>query len=203
MSTIEGGMVCTKNEELSQMLRMVRSNGWDRNLPPSSQEKLRNKFNVESEFQAKYTFYDLGYNLRPTEITGFIGLEQLNYLEKNIKKRIDNHNELNSVLIKNTDFIGIEHKHIDKISPFAFPVICKNPEKKSIYFKKFTESGIEIRPMIAGNIQNQPFFKKYIENRSNCPGADFLHENSFYCANYPELNASDLSQIKNCLLRSN
>ena len=59
MSTIEGGMVCTDNEELAQMLRIVRANGWDRNLNSEQQYKLRKEHHIKSEFQAKYTFYDL------------------------------------------------------------------------------------------------------------------------------------------------
>jgi len=86
MSTIEGGMICTDDEELAEMLKIARANGWDRNLTSSQQYKWRKKYNIDSEFQAKYTFYDLGFNFRPTEITGFLGLYQLQFLKDNIKK---------------------------------------------------------------------------------------------------------------------
>ena len=56
--------------------------------------------------------------------------------------------------------------------------------------------------MIAGNIQNQPFYKKYVDKSFSCPGSDFLHHNSFYCGNYPELNTADLELIKSCYTRS-
>ncbi|WP_371079300.1 DegT/DnrJ/EryC1/StrS family aminotransferase, partial [Salmonella enterica] len=74
MSTIEGGMICTDDDELAEMLKIVRANGWDRNLSSKQQLKWRKKYNIQSEFEAKYTFYDLGFNMRPTEITGFLGL---------------------------------------------------------------------------------------------------------------------------------
>ncbi|MFZ1619650.1 MAG: DegT/DnrJ/EryC1/StrS aminotransferase family protein, partial [Microgenomates group bacterium] len=64
MSTIEGGAVCTDNEQLASMLRMVRAHGWDRNLNEKSQNKIRSKHNINSSFYSRYTFYDLGYNLR-------------------------------------------------------------------------------------------------------------------------------------------
>ena len=73
MSTIEGGAVCTDDDDLAEMLRIVRAHGWDRNLSNDQQLKIRNKFNVNSTFYSRYTFYNLGYNLRPTEINGFIG----------------------------------------------------------------------------------------------------------------------------------
>ena len=91
MSTIEGGMVCTNDEEFAEMLRIVRANGWDRNLSASQQIKWRKKYNITSEFEAKYTFYDLAFNVRPTEITGFLGLFQLQFLDGNIKTREENY----------------------------------------------------------------------------------------------------------------
>ena len=87
MSTIEGGAVCTDNEEIAIMLKLVRAHGWDRNLESKEQNKLRKKYNVESSFYSKYTFYDLGYNLRPTEINGFLGNTQIKYLDEIVRKR--------------------------------------------------------------------------------------------------------------------
>nr|WP_321500585.1 hypothetical protein [uncultured Dethiosulfovibrio sp.] len=55
------------------MLKLVRANGWDRNLEEGEKAAIRAQYLVQSELDAKYTFYDLGYNLRPTEITGFLG----------------------------------------------------------------------------------------------------------------------------------
>jgi CDP-6-deoxy-D-xylo-4-hexulose-3-dehydrase len=60
MSTIEGGMVCTDDEELHEMLRIVRANGWDRNLNAAQQHKWRRIFQINSEFEAKYTFLGFG-----------------------------------------------------------------------------------------------------------------------------------------------
>ncbi len=199
MSTIEGGMVTTDDNDLEEMLRIVRANGWDRNLNSEQQFKIRKQHNVTSEFDSKYTFYDLGYNLRPTEITGFLGLNQLKYLNDNISKRNSNHLILNSVVAENPDLQSVDYDHQDFLSPFAFPVVCKSPELKNFYFNQFSGAGVEIRPMIAGNIQDQPFFKKYSKNSISCPGADFLTSNSFYCGNYPGFSNSDLELIKSCL----
>ena len=122
MSTIEGGAVCTDDGDLAEMLRIVRSNGWDRNLNSAQQFKWRKAFNIKSEFEAKYTFYDLGYNFRPSEITGFLGRVQLQYLTENIVKRESNHMILEEVLRQNPDLIPIDHSHIQRLSGFAFPV---------------------------------------------------------------------------------
>ncbi len=201
MSTIEGGMVCTDDEEFAEMLRIVRANGWDRNLTAAQQSKWRKKFDIKSEFDAKYTFYDLGYNLRPTEITGFLGLYQMQFLDSNISIREKNYLTLEKTILKNPDLIPLEHDHIDLLSTFAVPVVCKTAELRKMYLAQFSGAGIEIRPMIAGNMQKQPFYKKYVGKEYDLPNTDFLHENSFYCGNYPELTKTDLETITSCLLK--
>ncbi len=200
MSTIEGGMVCTNDEELGKMLKIVRANGWDRNLHAEQQVQLRKQHKILSEFQAKYSFYDLGFNFRPTEITGFLGITQLEYLDENIKIRNKNYKRLEKIINQNPELIPLKYDYLKFFSPFATPIICKSVELKEKYVAQFSGAGIEIRSMIAGNIQNQPFFKKYVMKSYDLPGADFLDRCSFYCGNYPELNEADLDTISSCLI---
>jgi CDP-6-deoxy-D-xylo-4-hexulose-3-dehydrase len=201
MSTIEGGMICTDDLELEEMLRVVRANGWDRNLTSVQQVRRRKQFGVVSEFFAKYTFYDLGYNLRPTEITGFLGLYQLQFIQENIDQRERNYLELEAVAKQNGELIPLSRTHLKVLSSFSFPIVCKTPALREKYMGQFSGAGIEIRPMIAGNIERQPFFKKYNPKSYNLEGAEFLHNNSFYCGNYPELTSSDMEVIKSCLVK--
>lgn len=201
MSTIEGGMVCTDDEEYAEMLRIVRANGWDRNLNAAQQFKWRSKHNINSEFEAKYTFYDLGFNFRPTEITGFLGLYQLQFLQDNIKTRESNYLKLEGSISSNPDLLPLKHDHIDLLSTFAIPVVCKTSKLRERYLSQFSGAGIEIRPMIAGNMQNQPFYKKYVKQNFDLPNSDFLHTNGFYCGNYPELTDRDLETIKSALTK--
>lgn len=201
MSTIEGGMVCTDDESLGEMLRIVRANGWDRNLNSQQQFKWRKNFNIKSEFDAKYTFYDLGFNFRPTEITGFLGLYQMQFLDENIHTREQNYLRLEKIFKQNDDLITLKHDHIKLLSTFAFPIVCKTPELREDYLARFSGAGIEIRPMIAGNMQNQPFYKKYVKTLYKLPNTDFLHNCSFYCGNYPELTETDLETISSCLYK--
>jgi CDP-6-deoxy-D-xylo-4-hexulose-3-dehydrase len=199
MSTIEGGMICTNDEELGEMLRIVRANGWDRNLTSVQQYKWRKKHQVKSEFEAKYTFYDLGFNMRPTEITGFIGLFQMKFLEENIEKRELNYLRLEKIVKENPDLIVLEHSHIKRLSNFSFPVMCKSAELRKKYLDQFSGAGIEIRPMIAGNIQKQPFYHKYVKNHYDLTETDFIHDCGFYCGNYPELSENDLETMSSAL----
>jgi CDP-6-deoxy-D-xylo-4-hexulose-3-dehydrase len=201
MSTIEGGMLTTDDPDLAMMFRMARANGWDRNLPAAEQVGLRKQHNVASELYAKYTFYDLAFNLRPTEITGFLGLQQLALLRENIEARRRNYREIESVVAGNSDFIAIRHDHIKSFSPFAMPFLCKSRELFQKYTVAFSGAGIEIRPMIAGNMQRQPFYKKYVATAYPLPNADTVHDCGFYAGNYPELTRADLDVFSSCLLR--
>ncbi|WP_420581909.1 DegT/DnrJ/EryC1/StrS family aminotransferase [Reichenbachiella sp.] len=198
MSTIEGGMVCTDDEELSDMLKIVRANGWDRNLNPQKQSKLRAEHSI-SDFEANYTFYDLGFNLRPTEITGFLGQYQLQFLDATITQREQNYLAIEETIISNPDFHTLSHDHISRLSTFAIPIICKSKGLRDKYLEKFELAGIETRPMIAGNMQRQPYYAKYVTESYQLPNTDLIHSHGFYCGNYPELLKDEIQLITSCL----
>lgn len=196
MSTIEGGSVTTNDEELATMVRIVRAHGWDRNLDFFKQEEIRKKFNVNSTFYSRYTFYDLGYNLRPTEITGFLGRVQLNYLPEIIKKRQKNFLELAKILYPLKQYCPICWNHMDVVSNFAVPLVCKSIEERDKLVKVCADK-IEIRPIVGGDISSQPFFKKYIKsNIEKCPNAQLVHQQGLYFGNNPELTTKELSLLK-------
>jgi len=201
MSSIEGGSVCTDNQDLAEMLRIVRANGWDRNLTSEQQKKWRSKYNIQDELDDKYTFYDLGFNLRPTEITAFLALTQLQYLEENCKKREEIFKTLDIRAQGNDDFLPLNHDHISFLSAFAFPVICKSPQLREHYIEKLKKENVEVRPVISGNIQRQPFYQKYVKDEYNAPGADMVHDCGFYFGNYPELTEEDLEILTSALVQ--
>jgi CDP-6-deoxy-D-xylo-4-hexulose-3-dehydrase len=192
LSTIEGGMVCTNNKELGTMLKMVRAHGWTRNIDEQEKIKLESEYNI-SNFNSRYTFYNLAYNLRPTEITGFIGCEQLKYIDLIINIRCENFKLMNEVAHKNNKLIHIKTNN-DIVSNFAFPLVFKDTKDFEEYKNKFIQAGVEIRPIICGNILEQPFFKKYIRN-SNCPNASIIHKQGFYIPNNPELTTEELNKL--------
>ncbi|MEW6408115.1 MAG: DegT/DnrJ/EryC1/StrS aminotransferase family protein [Patescibacteria group bacterium] len=194
ISTIEGGMICTDDEELYFALITARAHGWDRNLPVSAQQKLRNYHDIE-EFYSKYVFYELGFNIRPTEISGFLGNIQIDYWDEIVSGRQDNFKIFQEAEEKNDDFLTIKAGHMDIVSNFAMPVICKNRDDLEKYKNRFFDNNIEIRPIIAGDITKQPFYKKYVSSSNNCPNAQFIHKNSFYFPNNPELDSDELNLL--------
>lgn len=197
LSTIEGGMICTDDEELYNMLIMVRAHGWDRNLSPAEQHKLRKQNNCD-DFFSKYFFYDLAYNARPTDINGFLGNIQLNYWDEIVNIRESNYKIFLDALKENDDFIPTENPLMDIVSSFALPVICKT---KSLcnHYKQIFDQFAETRPIIAGDMSRQPFYTKYNSNLTNCKNAAFVHDNGFYIGNNPELTNSEIKLITDAL----
>ena len=198
MSTIEGGAVCTDNEEIAIMLKLVRAYGWDRNLESKEQNKLRKKYNVESSFYSKYTFYDLGYNLRPTEINGFLGNTQIKYLDEIVRKRERNFLKLVKVInVRNNLYYPLKYDHISLISNFAYPVICKSKKIRDKLIKK-CKNIIEIRPIVGGDMTHQPFYKKYMSQYEKMLGnsnANIIKEQGLYFGNNPEMTDKEISAI--------
>ncbi len=193
-STIEGGMICTDDSELHEYLVMARAHGWDRNLTPKQQAAWRKKYNID-EFYSKYTFYDLAYNARPTEIQGFIGKTTIGYWNTIVKKREGHFKKLHKATLENPDILPLKVGHMDVVSNFAMPVVFKSKELWKLYRTRFEKAKVEIRPIIAGNMSKQPFFTKRVAKGQSCPGAAFAHENGFYFGNNPELTKKEVQQL--------
>lgn len=190
LSTIEGGMVITNDDSLNDALLIARAHGWSRNLKSKKQEVLKTENNID-DFYDKYTFYDLGFNLRPTEITGYLGNNQINYLDDIISEREKNFKLFNKHAKSNKKFMQLDIMNLDIISNFAFPLVFNNRDDYFEYRNRFMENGVEIRPIVSGNIIEQPFFNKYSNRIYKLKNATFIHENGFYFPNNPDLTGEE------------
>lgn len=199
LSTIEGGMVCTSDEDLKDALLMTRAHGWSRNLSSSKRKSLRESHDISS-FYDQYTFYELGFNLRPTEITGVIGARQIDYADEIVSRRAKNFAIFHRTASKNSNIVPLKIDHMNLVSNFAYPVVAKNKEMLSKFVQRFADLKIEIRPLVAGNILRQPFFKKYVADCSfEVPVSDIVHDCGFYFPNHPDLLESELNRITQAL----
>ena len=122
-----------------------------------------------------------------------MGNSQIKYWDEIVDKRAKNFNRFQKEIENNEDFISLNVSHMDLISNFAMPIICKNKEIFEKYKKRFEENDVEIRPIIAGDLTQQPFYKKYIKNNMNCENASFIYQNGFYFANNPELSDEEIN----------
>ena len=198
LSTIEGGAVCTDNSELETMLQLVRAHGWDRNLTERKQLKIRLKHNANSTFYSRYTFYDLGYNLRTTEINGFVGSAQMKYIDEITQKRRNNFLKMAVPIYgKSNKYYPIKYDHIDFLSNFAVPVICKSQKIRDELVERCKDV-VEIRPIVGGDMVFQPFFKKYVKDSfGENSNAKLVHEQGLYFGNNPELTEEEMNTIIN------
>lgn len=195
MSTLEGGIVATDDRTLADELRKVRSHWWDRNLEPEDQKEIRSRYGV-SDFYAKYTFYDLAYNLRPTEINGFVWKHQIKYLDEIVEKRESNYRRFREIYDFSDDFYRVSLS-MDVVSNFAFPLIAKSPELMEKYVRMLDAAWIEIRPIVWGIMTEQPFFKKYVRQKFSLPNAELIHHQGFYFGNNPEMIDEEIEYIIN------
>jgi CDP-4-dehydro-6-deoxyglucose reductase, E1 len=189
ISTIEGGFVSTDSFALYELLLSLRSHGWDRDLSTNTQDQLQNAWNI-SEFDALYTFYNAGFNLRSTDLQAYIGLRQLDKLDKNIDIRHLNY-KLYRELLQHLAWTPPLHKD-DIVSNFAFPIISTNRDK---IVKKLQENNVEVRPLICGSMGSQPFYVKHNGAAVNLPNADYISKFGMYLPNHPGLSPEDIHFI--------
>jgi len=189
-STIEGGLICTNDFEIYELLKCIRSHGWDRDLSDSTKEKLK-KDNDIDEFSSLYTFYYPGFNVRSTDLQAFIGINQLKTLNKNNQKRYENFLLYDKLIIN--DYWKI--KHYGVTSNFAYPVI--HPLRNQIA-SNLKKNNIECRPLVCGNMARQPFFYKRYET-SIFDFSNIVHEYGMYVPNHPNLQKQDIIDISNII----
>lgn len=198
MSTIEGGLVCTDDRELYINLIMTRAHGWDRNLPADIQQEIRAKYGV-GWFYAKYAFYTLGYNVRPNEVNGFIGSDQIQYLDEIVSIREANFQRFVAKINANPDFYPIKYEHIDILSNFALPIVCKTTEALERYKVSFEQAEVEIRPIISWDITEHIFWKEAYGTLNKKTTAQLVHSQGFYFGNSPEYTEEEIQILLNLL----
>jgi CDP-6-deoxy-D-xylo-4-hexulose-3-dehydrase len=190
MSTIEGGMVCTDDYDLYNILKSIRAHGWNRDLDEPFKIKLKEGLDID-EFKDLYTFYYPGFNLRSTDLQAFIGIHQLDKIEKNGVLRQWNF-ELYQELIKN-DYWKITDFDNCKISNFAYPIIHPNIKKIA---KALDEGGVDCRPLVCGSIGNQPYWIN-IYGKQSFEFADIVDKFGLYVPNNPDLTSEEIMYICN------
>jgi len=182
ISTMEGGMVATDNEELYHIVKSLRAHGWTRDLPPDSPIFKSSG----DDFYESYRFILPGYNVRPIEMSGAVGLVQLNKLEDMTAARRKNLALFQSLFEKDDRFII--QKENGKSSSFSFTVIL-NPElnlDRNRVFKALEEADIGYRIITGGCILRHDVTRYYdYEAVGNLENAYTAHDNGFFVGNHP------------------
>ena len=189
MSTIEGGMVCTDSSDMYNMLKCLRSHGWDRDLDEGYRQALR-KDHPSSDFENLYKFYYYGFNFRPTDLQAFIGIQQLEKLDSVIETRHKNY-LLYCSLFSNLHWEPQTQREGIYISNFAYPVI--HPRREEIV-ARLSEEQISVRPLICGSLELQPFWpeRKPVAKHKN---AELVNDFGFYVPNNHQITEQEIRKV--------
>lgn len=199
MSTIEGGMICTNNDEFYQICRALRSHGMIREM---TDEIMKKEIIEENpDLNKDFIFLRHSHNFRSTEINAVLGLSQLKNLDKNNSKRIFNFNYFMNNLNNEHYFTNLE---MEGQCNYAFIVILKDScmKKRSHVEKILSQNKIEFRRGLSGggNQLKQPYFKKnWNVDHTDYPIVNHIHDYSWYVGNYPSLPKEKIDFLLNVL----
>jgi CDP-6-deoxy-D-xylo-4-hexulose-3-dehydrase len=182
ISTMEGGMVTTDDRELFELVKSMRAHGWVRDLPPDSTlfEKR------DDDFYEAYRFILPGYNVRPIEMSGAIGIEQLKKLPGMTAERRKNWALFQKLFGGDNRFI-IQREN-GKSSAFSFTIVL-NPESglsRADVMKRLKAADIGYRIITGGCITRHDVIKHYdYQCVDGLPNANLAHDQGFFVGNHP------------------
>lgn len=189
LCTMEGGMVVTDDEELYHYMLCVRAHGWTRNLPKDSTIYKKSV----NAFYESFNFIVPGFNLRPLEIEGAAGSEQLKKMDKIIAQRRENARYFQE---KMAAFENVRlQKEISESSWFGFALILEGTlaGKRDKIVKELAEADIEVRPIVAGNFTRNSVIK-YLDYTisGELTASDDIHDNGFFIGNHSKNNFEEI-----------
>jgi len=193
MTTIEGGMVCTNNSELYDLMRLKRSHGMAR----ESELYFPQYASQNPDIDPSFLFVTDGYNFRNHEVCAVLGLSQLKRLTKNIE-----------ICRENFDYYYQRLSEMDKFyipqyqfgnSSFSFPIISRYSSIEPLK-KMLKDNNIEYRPIISGNLLRHPAFKKYeLCTRRALSNVEILHKQGLYVGNSQFVTNKQIDLLFNIL----
>ena len=192
MTTIEGGMVSTNDEDLYEIMRMKRSHGLSREIEsPERRKELERK---HKDVDNRFLFMTEGFNFRGNDLFAVLGQSQLKRLDENIEIRRRNYFKFLELIERRSDILLPLWK-CQGNSSFCLPFILKDSNMCEKLKKYLEDNGIETRPVVGGNLLRQPAFSKYGEY-GHYPNADKVHTNGFYIGNSQAVTEADMEELK-------
>ncbi len=190
--TMEGGMVNTNSKELMETLVSLRAHGWTRGLEPTNSVFSSSG----NDWEDLYRFVLPGFNLRPTDLSGAIGVKQLEKLPRFIQKRRENAVFFVSKF-KDSQNFKIQFE-VGNSSWFGFSIVLQNKllGKRKEIIKLLSANGIETRPIVAGNFTLNPVMKflNFLP-LAPMPSADLIHNEGFFIGNHHFDVSKELSLV--------
>ena len=197
MSTIEGGMVSTDDKRLYDLLLMLRSHGWSKDLDRPTHRALVKRHRVD-DFHSPFVFYVPGFNVRSSDLNAFIGLRQVAKLDSFTAARNRNHALYYKLLGKHFRAQTCGDPAV-KSASISFGLLARDARQRRRIVDALDAHGVETRIFSAGNLGLHPFWiERY--GRASFPMADKIHHTGFFLPNNPSLKPRDVKRISGIVL---
>jgi len=182
ISTMEGGLISTDDDELHHILLSLRAHGWTRNLP-----KVNHVCSDKSDdpFKESFRFVLPGYNVRPLEMSGALGIEQVKKLPSLIAERRKNAVMLQTVMQDHPKVLI--QQEIGASSWFGFSLVIRPGVSltRNELLGKLNTLGFEVRPIVAGNFAKNEVVKYFISEVSGeLTNAEHIDCNGLFVGNH-------------------
>ena len=195
ISTMEGGLIVTNDEELHHILLALRAHGWTRNLPKQNHvcgEKS------DDPFEESFRFVLPGYNLRPLEIEGALGVEQVKKLPLFIAERRKNGKIFQDSMKDHPEIIV--QQEIGESSWFGFSLVIRPGSKltRKKLLERLNDQGFECRPIVAGNFAKNEVVKYFnSEIHGKLINAEHIDKNALFVGNHHYSISEAFTALKN------
>ena len=198
IATMEGGCVITDDEELYHILLCIRAHGWTRNLPKENQVT---GIKSDDPFEESFKFVLPGYNVRPLEMSGAIGIEQLKKLPGFVDVRRQNA-QLFQSLFSDHPYLQIQQE-VEQSSWFGFSLVIKEnaPFDRKQLVKALQAAEIECRPIVTGNfLKNEAVLKFFdYEVSGTLDAAEYIDQQGLFVGNHQVPLNEELHYLKSVI----
>lgn len=181
ITSVEGGLLVTDNDYYADVLRSMRANGWFRDLRG---ESLKMRILGENRgIDTSFLFPFMGFNFKPTDVSAGLLLHQIDRLEEIIASRTKVAEYLNGRLKGFEEFLHLPYQREPcRHGWFSYGIVVKNNRcfTKGELVKHLKQNGIDTRPIIAGNIVDQPFLRSFRCRKSELTNAENIMKGGFF-----------------------
>ncbi len=198
ISTMEGGLLVTNDTEIDHLARAIRNHGWARDLPPDSM--LNQGQSLDDPFFEAYRFVVPGYNVRPLELAGAVGLEQLKKLDAMLAIRRTNAAHFLELFRGDSRFI-IQREN-GSSSWFSFTMIL-NPAMnldRTQLMDTLRKADVQFRMIMGGCFPQHAAVKLFdYDIFGDIANATIAHERGFFVGNHPRDITAELNHLRDVL----
>jgi CDP-6-deoxy-D-xylo-4-hexulose-3-dehydrase len=197
ISTMEGGMLLTDSPEIDHLARAIRNHGWARDVPADS---VLHEGRHPDEFFEAYRFVLPGYNVRPLEMCGAIGLEQLKKLDGMVERRRQNAALFVSLFDGDERFI-IQREN-GRSSWFSFTLILNPalPIDRAHVMDAMRQAGIGFRMITGGCFLRHEAIKYFdYDVAGEIVNANIAHDRGFFVGNHPQDLTPQITRLREVL----